>query len=160
MLSRIIRLVDGAQASKAPVERWVDKIATIFVPAVITIAVVTYLIWWLGIGDLDMAFTAAITVLIIACPCALGLATPAAVTVGTGVAARRGILIRDVEALERARDIDLVLLDKTGTLTTGNPKIRFVDPCNKQEKDAFISLSASILTNSIHPLARAVVGFA
>ena len=88
------------------------------------------------------------------------LATPAAVTVGTGVAARHGILIRDVEALERARDIDLVLLDKTGTLTTGNPKVRFVDPCNKQEKDAFISLSASILKHSTHPLARAVVGLA
>ncbi len=160
VLSRIIRLVDGAQATKAPVERLVDKVASIFVPLVMFIAAATYLTWWLGIGDLDRAFAAAITVLVIACPCALGLATPTAVMVGTGVAARNGILIRDTEALERARVMDFILLDKTGTLTTGLPRLRVIDVVNGQEKEALIALAASILVYSNHPLAHAVTEFA
>ncbi len=159
VLSRIIRLVDGAQATRAPVEKLVDRVSAIFVPVVIVIAAVTFAVWWLALGDLDGGVAAAITVLVIACPCALGLATPAAVMVGTGVAARHGILIRDAEALERAREMDLVLLDKTGTLTVGKPQVQRIEAENGDETQ-LIALAASVLTNSEHPLARAVMRLA
>ncbi|MDP6689988.1 MAG: heavy metal translocating P-type ATPase [Alphaproteobacteria bacterium] len=159
VLSRIIRLVDGAQATRAPVEQLVDRVAAVFVPVVIVIALLTFLTWWLYLGNLDGGVAAAITVLVIACPCALGLATPAAVMVGTGVAARHGILIRDAEALERARAIDLVLLDKTGTLTEGKPKVQRIQAGNGDE-DSLLALAASVLANSEHPLARAVAQLA
>ena len=155
VLSRIIRLVDGAQATRAPVEKLVDKVAAVFVPVVIAIAVVTFLVWWLGLGDLDGGVAAAITVLVIACPCALGLATPAAVMVGTGVAARHGILIRDAEALERAREMDLVLLDKTGTLTEGKPRIQRLHAVGCPEAE-LLAKAAAVLADSEHPLAKAV----
>ncbi len=155
VLSRIIRLVDGAQATRAPVEKLVDRVAAIFVPVVIAIAAVTFLIWWLAMGDLDGGVAAAITVLVIACPCALGLATPAAVMVGTGVAARHGILIRDAEALERARAMDMVLLDKTGTLTEGKPRIQQLQAVVGDEAD-LLALAAAALADSEHPLAKAV----
>ena len=155
VLSRIIRLVDGAQATRAPVEKLVDRVAAIFVPVVIAIAAVTFLIWWLAVGDLDGGVAAAITVLVIACPCALGLATPAAVMVGTGVAALHGILIRDAEALERARAMDMVLLDKTGTLTEGKPRIQRLEAAAGDEAD-LLALAAAALADSEHPLARAV----
>ena len=164
VLSRIIRLVDGAQATRAPVEQLVDKVAAIFVPVVIVIAAITFFSWWLVVGDLDSGVAAAITVLVIACPCALGLATPAAVMVGTGVAAKHGILIRDAAALERAREIDLVLLDKTGTLTEGKPKIQRVEAVGVEavvgNEGELIALVASVLANSEHPLARAVANLA
>ena len=155
VLSRIIRLVDGAQATRAPVEQMVDRVAAVFVPVVIVIAIATFLTWWLALGDLDGGVAAAITVLVIACPCALGLATPAAVMVGTGVAARHGILIRDAEALERARSMDLVLLDKTGTLTMGKPRIQRIDAIVGEAAE-MVALAAAVLADSEHPLARAV----
>jgi len=115
-LSRIIGLVEDAQASKAPVQKLVDQISAVFVPVVVCIAVLTFL-GWTWAGDMQTGFVAAVTVLVIACPCALGLATPTALMVGTGVAARNGILIKDAQALERAKSIDTLIFDKTGTLT-------------------------------------------
>ena len=123
MLARIIKLVEAAQVKKAPVQRLVDRVAAVFVPIVLAIAIASFLAWWLVIGDFASGIIAAVSVMVIACPCALGLATPTALMVGTGVAARAGILIRDAEALEQARAIDTVVLDKTGTLTEGKPEV-------------------------------------
>ena len=122
-LSRIVRLVESAQAHKAPIQRLVDQVSAVFVPAVLVIAAVTLLAWGVSTGDWERALIHAVAVLVIACPCALGLATPAAIMVGTGVAARRGLLIKDAEALEQARRVALVVFDKTGTLTEGKPRL-------------------------------------
>jgi P-type E1-E2 ATPase len=122
-LARIIALVENAQIKKAPVQRLVDQVAAIFVPIVLLAALATLLGWWCFSGDITAGIIPAVSVLVIACPCALGLATPTALMVGTGAAARAGILIRDAEALERAYRIDTVLLDKTGTLTEGKPAV-------------------------------------
>ena len=122
-LARIIALVEGAQSHKAPVQRLVDRVAAVFVPIVLGCALVALAGWWLIGGSFAAGLIAAVSVLVIACPCALGLATPAALMAGTGAAARAGILIRDAEALERARQIDTVVLDKTGTLTEGRPVV-------------------------------------
>ncbi|MEW5728308.1 MAG: copper-translocating P-type ATPase, partial [Pseudomonadota bacterium] len=151
-ISRIIRMVQGAQASKAPVQKLVDRISAVFVPAVIAIAVVTFLGWWLVAGDAEAAFVAAVSVLVIACPCALGLATPTGIMVGTGVAARHGILIKDAEALERAHHANVVVFDKTGTLTEGHPAVVAVegDP-------GLLLLAASAQQGSEHPLGKAVL---
>ena len=122
-LARIIRLVESAQASKAPVQRLVDRICSVFVPVVVAIAAATSLGWWFVDGNLTTAIIAGATVLVIACPCALGLATPTAIMVGTGAAARAGILIKNAEALELAHQITTVVFDKTGTLTAGHPDV-------------------------------------
>ena len=122
-LARIIALVEGAQSRKAPVQRLVDRVATVFVPVVLGCAAAAWLGWWLIGGSFAAGVMAAVSVLVIACPCALGLATPAALMAGTGAAARAGILIRDAEALEQARAVDTVVLDKTGTLTEGRPEV-------------------------------------
>ncbi|MES9960075.1 MAG: heavy metal translocating P-type ATPase [Sedimenticola sp.] len=155
-LSRIIRLVEDAQASKAPVQRLVDRISAIFVPVVAVIAVLVFLGWWLGANDPETAFLAAVSVLVIACPCALGLATPTAIMVGTGMAARYGVLIKDAEALEQAHRADTVVFDKTGTLTRGTPG---VEACVSTEGDEteLLRITASAQQGSEHPLARAVV---
>lgn len=155
-LSRIIALVAGAQAKKAPVQRLVDKVAGVFVPIVVAISFVTFLGWWLLAGNFTAGLIAAVSVLVIACPCSLGLATPTALMVGTGVAARAGILIRDAEALERAHRLDTVVLDKTGTLTEGEPAVTDVISNDVSEHD-LLQLAAAAQAGSEHPLARAVL---
>ena len=154
-LARIIRLVENAQASKAPVQRLVDKISAIFVPIVVVIAVVTFGVWTWS-GSPQTAFLAAVSVLVVACPCALGLATPTAIMVGTGVAARRGILIKDAEALERAYQADTLVFDKTGTLTEGHPALDQIYSLSSS-KDELLLHAASAQQGSEHPLARAVL---
>jgi len=155
-LSRIITLVESAQAKKAPVQRLVDRVAAIFVPIVLLVALAAFLGWWLIAGNLTAGVIAAVSVMVIACPCSLGLATPTALMVGTGAAAKAGVLIRDVEALERAHRLDTVILDKTGTVTEGKPAVTEVIANGIAEKD-LLALAAAAQTGSEHPLARAVL---
>jgi Cu+-exporting ATPase len=155
-LARIVRLVESAQARKAPIQRLADRVSAVFVPVVIGIALVTVLGWGLGTGDWEAAILNAVAVLVIACPCALGLATPAAIMAGTGVAARHGILIQDAEALEIAHRVDVVAFDKTGTLTEGKPRLLGAEPAEGERAD-LLSLAASLQAGSEHPLARAVL---
>ena len=159
-LSRIIKLVEGAQASKAPVQRLVDRISAVFVPVVVGIALAAFLGWWFATGDLTQAMVNAVAVLVIACPCALGLATPTAIMVGTGAAARAGILIRDAEALERAHAVTAVILDKTGTLTEGRPTVTDIRPLTGLETSPLLRLAAALQSGSEHPLAHAVLSAA
>ncbi|APH60428.1 heavy metal translocating P-type ATPase [Granulibacter bethesdensis] len=159
-LARVISLVREAEASRAPVQRLVDQVAAIFVPAVVTIAVLTFLGWWIIGHDIANGFRAAVSVLVIACPCALGLATPAALVTSTGIAARRGILIRDAASLERAGSIDTVALDKTGTITEGKPVLHEIillpsAPIG-MDKATILRLAAAAESGSTHPLAHAV----
>ena len=154
-LARIIRAVEDAQAAKAPVQRLVDKVSAVFVPAVVVIALATFLGWWLYNGDWSIALLNAVAVLVIACPCALGLATPTAIMAGTGVAARHGILIKDAEALELLHGVNVVAFDKTGTLTAGKPRLTAHIAANGNH-DELLALSAAIQQGSEHPLARAV----
>ena len=155
-LARIIALVEHAQAKKAPVQRLVDRVAAVFVPIVVTLAGLTFLAWWLLMGQLTAGIIAGVAVMVIACPCALGLATPTALMVGTGAAAKAGILIRDAEALERAHGLDTIALDKTGTLTEGRPRVTDIVAIGISET-ALLSLTAAAQTGSEHPLARAVL---
>ena len=155
-LSRIIRLVEDAQASKAPVQRLVDQISAVFVPVVAVIALLVFLGWWFIGADPETAFVAAVSVLVIACPCALGLATPTAIMVGTGMAARYGVLIKDAEALEQAHRADTIVFDKTGTLTRGRPGVEQVFAKDGDEQ-ALLRLVASAQQGSEHPLAKAVI---
>lgn len=155
-LSRIIRLVEDAQTAKPEIQRLVDKVSSIFVPLVILIALLTLLVWGMYLGSWEQAILNAVAVLVIACPCALGLATPTAIMAGTGVAASHGILIKDAKALENAHGITQVVFDKTGTLTEGKPvllAIKAVDGNNQ----LLLELAASIEQYSLHPLAQAVV---
>ncbi|QCO03862.1 heavy metal translocating P-type ATPase [Azospirillum argentinense] len=156
MLAKIVRMVEGAQASKAPIQRLVDKVAAVFVPVVLGIAAVTLVGWWIGTGDAETAIITAVSVLVIACPCALGLATPTAIMVGTGAAARHGILIKDAEALERAHAITAVAFDKTGTLTEGKPRVTDLVPADGVDDAELLRLAAALQSGSEHPLARAV----
>jgi len=160
VLSQIIRLVEDAQAAKAPIQRLVDQVSAVFVPVVLAIGLATLLGWlWAGAG-VETALIHAVAVLVIACPCALGLATPAAIMAGTGVAARHGILIKDAQALEIAHRIDTLAFDKTGTLTVGQPRLAaFVAAPGVDEADA-LAAAATLQAGSEHPLARAVVGAA
>jgi Cu+-exporting ATPase len=155
-LARIVGLIESAQAAKAPVQRLVDRVAAIFVPIVLAIAVLTFLVWTLAQGQPENGVIAAVSVLVIACPCALGLATPAALVVGMGAAAREGILIRDADALERADRLDLVAFDKTGTLTEGRPSVTDIVTNGVSELE-LLTLAASAQTGSEHPLARAIL---
>ncbi|MBD5463632.1 MAG: heavy metal translocating P-type ATPase [Lachnospiraceae bacterium] len=157
-LSQIIRLVEEASASKAPIARLADKIAGIFVPAVMGIAALTLLVWLLVGGGFEAAISSAIAVLVISCPCALGLATPVAIMVGTGVGAKNGILIKSGDALQSARDIDTVVLDKTGTITEGKPRVTDVIVFENAVADQVIALAAAMEKPSEHPLAEAIVG--
>jgi P-type Cu+ transporter len=159
MLSRIIRLVESAQAEKAPIQRLVDKVSAVFVPAIMGIALVTFFGWLAVGGSAEMAVLNAVAVLVIACPCSLGLATPTAIMAGTGVAARHGILIKDAEALELAHRMNVVAFDKTGTLTEGKPSLVTFEPAHVSREEA-LRLAASIQRASEHPLARAVVAAA
>jgi len=156
MLAHIVRLVESAQASRAPVQALVDRVSAIFVPAVLVLALATFLGWWIGGGDASVALLNGVSVLVIACPCALGLATPAAIMVGTGAAARHGILIRDAEALERAPAVTLVAFDKTGTLTEGRPEVTDLCPAEGVAADDLLRLAAALQAGSEHPLAEAV----
>ena len=155
-LAKIIRLVENAQAGKAPVQRLVDRISAVFVPVVIVIAVLTFAGWMLAGGGFEAALIASVSVLVIACPCALGLATPTAIVGGTGAAAREGILIKDVETLERAHRIDAVIFDKTGTLTEGRPRVTDVVALGDLDADAMLRLAGGVQAASEHPLARAI----
>jgi len=150
--------VQAAQATKAPVQKLVDRVAAVFVPAVLAVALVSFVAWLLVGVPLAAATVTAVAVLVVACPCALGLATPTAIMVGTGAAARAGILIKDAEALELAHRVDVVVFDKTGTLTTGRPTVTDVVPvaCDEEE---LIRLASSAQRGSEHPLARAVVAY-
>ena len=160
VLSSIIRLVEDAQAAKAPIQRMVDQVSAVFVPVVLVIALVTLLGWWLTGHPFEQAVINAVAVLVIACPCALGLATPAAIMAGTGVAAQHGILIKDAQALELAHKVDVVAFDKTGTLTLGRPKLtRLIAAQDTTETDA-LRLASSLQSGSEHPLARAVLAHA
>ncbi|MGV7209242.1 heavy metal translocating P-type ATPase [Oxalobacteraceae bacterium A2-2] len=155
-LARIIRLVEDAQAAKAPVQQLVDKVSAVFVPVVLVLALLTLGGWWLVSGDAERAIINAVAVLVIACPCALGLATPAAIMAGTGVAARHGILIKDAEALELAHRVTTVVFDKTGTLTEGKPSLAALVPAGIGEQ-RLLQLAAAIQRGSEHALARAVL---
>ncbi len=174
VLSRIIRLVEDAQAAKAPLQRMVDQVSAVFVPVVLVIALLTLLGWWLSGHPFAQSLIYAVAVLVIACPCALGLATPVAIMAGTGVAAQHGILIKDAQALELAHKVDVVAFDKTGTLTVGRPQLTALLPAVANaaavttsaathaavawmDADTLLQTAASLQSGSEHPLAHAVV---
>ena len=156
VLARIIRLVEDAQAAKAPIQKLVDRVSQVFVPTVLVLALVTLIGWWLAGASLEVALINAVAVLVIACPCALGLATPTAIMAGTGVAARHGILIKDAEALERAHAVNRVVFDKTGTLTSGSPRIVHSQAV-AATADELLQLAGALQRGSEHPLAKAVL---
>lgn len=156
VLARIIRMVEDAQAGKAPIQKLVDKVSQVFVPVVLLIAAVTLAGWLLAGASWEAAIINAVAVLVIACPCALGLATPAAIMAGTGVAARFGILIKDAEALERAHAVDAVVFDKTGTLTSGTPRITHMTAVRGNEEQ-LLQRAGALQRGSEHPLAGAVL---
>ena len=157
LLAGIIRLVEQAQGSKAPVQRLADRVAGIFVPVVMTIATLTFGAWWLLAGDFAAALVNAVAVLVIACPCALGLATPTAIMVGTGQGARAGVLIRNAVALETAEKLTVLALDKTGTLTQGAPVVTDIIRSSHTDERELLTLAASLEQGSTHPLAAAIV---
>jgi Cu+-exporting ATPase len=160
VLAHIIRLVEDAQAAKAPIQRLVDQVSAVFVPVVLAIGLVTVL-GWLAAGEpLETALIRAVAVLVIACPCALGLATPAAIMAGTGVAAQHGVLIKDAQALELAHKVDTVAFDKTGTLTAGQPRLVGFVAVPGTDRAQALAVAASLQSGSEHPLARAVVAAA
>ncbi len=157
-LAQIVRLVEEAQGSKAPVQRLADKVSAYFVPTVLAIGVVTFLAWYLLGFGMVFSLTAFIAVIIIACPCALGLATPTAIIVGTGKGAENGILIRDAATLERACQVDTIVFDKTGTLTRGKPEVTDIIPLNNPtSSDEIVKLAAAAEKRSEHPLSEAIV---
>jgi Cu+-exporting ATPase len=156
VLARIIRLVEDAQAAKAPIQKLVDKVSQVFVPTVLLIALATLIGWLLYGAPMETALINAVAVLVIACPCALGLATPTAIMAGTGVAARHGILIKDAEALERAHEVSAVVFDKTGTLTSGAPRIAHLSAIDGNEA-SLLQLAGALQRGSEHPLAKAVL---
>ena len=166
VLANIIRLVEDAQAAKAPIQRLVDQVSAVFVLVVLVLAVLTCLAWWLTGHSMEVSLIHSVAVLVIACPCALGLATPAAIMAGTGVAAKHGILIKDAQALEVAHKVDTVAFDKTGTLTVGQPRLISLTRVNSDESLALfsdaqlLSMAASLQSGSEHPLAHAVMAAA
>ena len=160
VLAGIIRLVEDAQAAKAPIQRLVDQVSAVFVPVVLLLALITLLAWWLSGQPFELAVIRAVTVLVIACPCALGLATPAAIMAGTGVAAQHGILIKDAQALELAHKADVVVFDKTGTLTLGQARLTEFVAATGGDQTALLGIAAALQSGSEHPLARAVVNAA
>ena len=158
-LSRIVRLVEDAQGGKARVQRLVDRVSRVFVPVVVAVAGLTFVAWMVSVGSFEASLIAAVSVLVIACPCALGLATPTAIMTGTGAAARAGILIKDVDTLERAPLLDTVIFDKTGTLTVGSPRVTEVRALRGSDEE-LLALAAAVQGPSEHPLAKAVLACA
>ncbi len=156
-LAQIVKLVADAQVNKAPIQRLADQISGVFVPIILGLAIATAAAWYIATGDIYQSFVPAVAVLVIACPCSLGLATPTAIMVGTGLGARRGILIKNGEALERGKKIDVVVFDKTGTLTEGKPKVTDVVAGKAHTTDDVLALAASIERLSEHPIAQAIV---
>jgi Cu+-exporting ATPase len=159
VLSQIIRLVEDAQGSKAPVQKLADKISGIFVPAVLVIALVTFLIFY-SMGDFNTGLINAVAILVIACPCALGLATPTAIMVGTGKGAENGILIKSGEHLENAHKMDTIIFDKTGTITKGEPDVTDIEALSGFSEDELLRIAGSVEKTSEHPLGQAIVGYA
>jgi len=159
-LAQIARLVEDAQSGKAPVQRLADRVAAVFVPVVIALALLTLVVWLLRTGDAQRAFGAAISVLIIACPCALGLATPTALLVGTGRGAQLGLLIKGPEVLESTRRVDTIVLDKTGTVTTGAMTLVEIRPASGHSREAVLRIAGALEAASEHPIARAITGAA
>lgn len=160
VLSQIIRLVEDAQAAKAPIQRLVDKVAEVFVPVVLLLALITLTVWMFMGASFETALIHAVAVLVIACPCALGLATPVAIMAGTGVAAKHGILIKDAQALEMVHRVQTVAFDKTGTLTAGQPRLTNQVVAPGQDTVTTLAWAASVQSGSEHPLARAVLAAA
>lgn len=158
-LSQIIRLVDEAGNTKAPIARVADKVSGVFVPVVMSLSLLTALVWLMLGYPLDFALSNAIAVLVVSCPCALGLATPVAIMVATGKAASQGILIKNAESLETLHTIDTIILDKTGTITTGKPTVQDVEIFNDWTQEQFLQMAASLEYKSLHPLAQAVVNY-
>ncbi len=161
-LAKIIQLVEDANATKAPIARLADRVAAVFVPAVLVIAAVTFAVWMLAGGNVNEALTAAVAVVVISCPCALGLATPVAIMVGTGKGAEMGVLFKSAEALETLRGVDTVVLDKTGTVTLGTPTVTDVLPAAREDGSAMsekqlLKLAAALERQSEHPLAEAIM---
>jgi P-type Cu+ transporter len=159
-LAAIIRLVEQAQGSKAPIQKLADKIASIFVPVVVGIAVVTFIAWWALGSDFSTALINAVSVLVISCPCALGLATPTAIVVATGRAARAGILVKNATALEQAHKLTVLIVDKTGTLTAGTPSVTDLLASDKNNQAQLLQIAASLAHGSSHPLSRALLNYA
>jgi len=155
-LAAIIRMVEQAQGSKAPIQKLADKISGIFVPVVLVLALITFVAWWTLGGDFSDALINAVSVLVIACPCALGLATPTAIVVATGRAAHAGILVKDAASLERAHHLDVLVLDKTGTLTEGIPVLTDLLPSGNRDSQQLLSIAASLTQHSTHPLSLAL----
>lgn len=159
-LAKIIRLVDDAGNSKAPIARLADKVSGVFVPVVIVIALITLIAWLISGQTIQFALSNAISVLVISCPCALGLATPVAIMVGTGKAAENGILIKSAAILEQLHSIDTIVLDKTGTITSGKPSVQGIKVYTNISMNDFISMAASLESGSLHPLGQAIVEYA
>ncbi|MFP2872883.1 heavy metal translocating P-type ATPase [Acetobacter tropicalis] len=159
-LAHIVKMVEQAQGSKASVQRLADKVSGIFVPAIILVAATTFLVAWAITGSATWSLVSAVSVLVIACPCSLGLATPTAIMVGTGLGARAGILFRNADALEQAQKLTTLIVDKTGTLTKGKPTVSDVIPAVGIEQDALLSVASTLEAGSEHPLARAIVDYA
>ena len=159
LLAQIIKMVNDASRSKAPIQKLTDKVSKVFVPVVIFISVLTFVLWWIFGAEPKFfnAFVNALAVLVIACPCALGLATPMSVVVGMGKGAQNGILIKSAEALEQMEKINVLITDKTGTLTEGKPSLEYVFPAKNYTEDQIINISASLNKNSEHPLSKAIL---
>lgn len=156
-LAQIVRLVDEATSSKAPIAKLADKVSGVFVPIVITIAIVSTVVWLLAGYGLEFALSIGIAVLVVSCPCALGLATPTAIMVGTGRGATNGILIKSAEALETAHSLNTVVLDKTGTITQGKPVVTDILTEKGKKEEEVLQIAASLEKLSEHPLAEAIV---
>jgi len=157
VLSNIIKIVEQAQANQPPIQRLADKISAIFVPVVVSIAVLTFLLWFFITGNTTAGIIAAVSVLVISCPCALGLATPTAIMVGTGKGAENGILIKNGASLETAYKIDALVLDKTGTITKGKPEVTDIVPLNNRSEQEILEITAAVENKSEHPLAETIV---
>ncbi len=162
VLAQIIRTVEEAQGSKAPIQKLADKISGIFVPIVILLAMFTFLGWYFALHSFTLSLISAVSVLVIACPCALGLATPAAIMVGTGRGAKSGILFKSGESFERVKDISMIVFDKTGTLTNGKPEVQKIigNPAYDYSEDKILKIAASLAKNSEHPLSKAIADHA
>ncbi|MEK6907534.1 MAG: copper-translocating P-type ATPase, partial [Nanoarchaeota archaeon] len=156
-LAHIIKLVEEAQGTKIPIQKFADKITSVFVPAILILAVLTFLNWWIFSGDLSRAIGVSVAVLVIACPCALGLATPTALMVGSGMGAKKGILIRKGEAIQTMKEVKFIIFDKTGTITKGKPEVTDVATIDKISEKELLNLSASLEKLSEHPIAKAIV---